>query len=823
MRANQFPSHSNVINIEKNHERIKHFYPTMPLLLEKKLPEIIFVTSFPPRECGIATYTQDLIHVLQNQFEQSFKCTICALESTIELPLYMQQPAYQLNTDVKKSFIDTANDINKNNEAKLIVIQHEFGFFALNEAAFKDFYHQINKPIVFVFHTVLPYPSAQMLVSVKDIAQIANSIIVMTKDAAKILIEVYQVALSKIHIIPHGTHLVSPVNKNNMKEKNQIQHRKVLATFGLLGSSKSIETTLTALPAIIKKHPEVLFLILGKTHPSVVKNENEKYRDMLEAKVIELGIEYNVLFVNEYLSLPKLLEYLQLTDIYLFTSKDPHQAVSGTFSYAMSSGCPVISTPIPQAKELFNDNQNIIIDFKHSEQLAIAVNSLLDNENLRAEISMNNFQKMASTAWQNSAISHAQLFKAITKNEIELHYCLPEINLNHIKNLTTTFGMIQFSKIAFPDITSGYTLDDNARALISICMHYEISHDAEELKLIETYLQFIQYCLQPNGDMLNYVNEFGAFTNQNEIENLEDSTGRTVWALGYMLHTKKNLPSHLIQKAEAILTAIIPSLDKIHSTRAMAFIIKGLYYQNNANHNELLQLFANRMVQMYKHEKAEQWFWFENYFTYGNSLLSEAMLLAYLRTHDGIYKNIAKESFDFLLSKIFANGRIKVVSNKGWHTKNEVIEIQVGGEQPIDVAYTILALEKFYSVFKLSDYKYKAITAFNWFLGANHLNQIVYNPCTGGCYDGVEEYNVNLNQGAESALSYLMARLSIERTKTFQKQLNIKRTYVMNYKRSIKNTGKTLQNNSNKIANFDSVLCNEPEHSIYNVFKEFYG
>ena len=212
-------------------------------------------------------------------------------------------------------------------------------------------------------------------------------------------------------------------------------------------------------------------------------------------------------------------------------------------------------------------------------------------------------------------------------------------------------------------------------------------------------------------------------------------------------------------------------LDKIYSTRAMAFIIKGLHYQGKHQNIHLLQTLANRLVQMYKHERSNEWYWFENYLTYGNSLLPEAMLCAYLSTGITEYKTIAKESFTFLLSKIFVDEKIKVISNKGWHLKDKIAETIVGGEQPIDVAYTILALEKFYDVFKEDEYKQKIKNAFNWFLGDNHLHQIVYNPCTGGCYDGVEEHNVNLNQGAESTVSYLLARMVIERVVVKKKQV----------------------------------------------------
>lgn len=730
---------------------------------ETQLPEILFITSYPPRECGIATYSLDLVHALNSQFENSFKTSICALESSTERHVYNQRPKFILNTDQENSFEKTAFLINKDENISLVVIQHEFGFFAKKEEKFKIFLDRIKKPIVFVFHTVLPNPDIHFKLKVQFMAIKASAIVVMTKDAAMILKNDYNIDWNKIEVISHGTHLVPPLDRIKLKEHYQLSDRKILSTFGLLGSSKSIETTLHALPAIVKVYPEVLFLILGKTHPSLVEHEGEKYRNMLEEKVIKLKIEKNVIFVNEYLPLQKLLEYLQLSDIYLFTSKDPNQAVSGTFSYAMSSGCPVISTPIPQAKELLIEKHGIIIDFENSEQLSNAVILLLSNDSLRAEISSNSFQKMAATSWQNSAIAHAFLFQKLIQNNFDLKYRKPNMNINHIRKMTTDFGIIQFSKIAIPDIHSGYTLDDNARALIAICQHYEISKNLNDLQLIDRYIQFINYCLQSNGTFLNYVNEQKEFTSQNFNENLEDSNGRAIWALGYVTSLKAVLPIDLTNLAESLIQQSIPNFAKIHSTRAMAFIIKGLYYQNKNENTILLQTIANKLVQMYKHEKSTEWYWFENYLTYGNSVLPEAMLCAYVRTHNKEYKNIAIESFNFLLSKIFVNGEIKVISNKGWMVKNLVGESVTGGEQPIDVAYTIMALEKFYYYFKIEDYKEKAIIAFNWFLGANHLRQIIYNPCTGGCYDGLEEHNVNLNQGAESTVSYLMGRLAMER------------------------------------------------------------
>jgi glycosyltransferase involved in cell wall biosynthesis len=742
------------------------------LRTERELPEILFLTSFPPRQCGIATYSQDLIRALHNKFSYSFRVRVAALEAENENHAYTNEVKYTLNTDLPGAFLQAAQKINTDSAVQIVLIQHEFGFFEKKEDEFLEFLRAITKPVIIGFHTVLPLPGERLKEKVMAIADAASSVIVMTKSSASILVSEYGIAPEKITVIPHGTHLVTHSNKEELKQKYHLTGRKVLSTFGLLSSGKSIETTLNALPAIVEQNPDVLFLIIGKTHPSVIKKDGECYREILKDKVDALQLQNHVQFINEFLALPVLLDYLQLTDLYLFTSKDPNQAVSGTFSYAISCGCPVISTPIPHAREVLQNDAGIIIAFENSNQLSNAVTTLLNDEQLRINMGSNGLHKMASTAWENAAIAHTRLFTGISSGQISLRYNLPVVNLEHIKKMTTPFGMIQFARINHPDIESGYTLDDNARALIAICQHYELTADPADIPYIETYYRFIKYCLQPDGYFLNYVNEEKNFTDQNYSTNLEDSNGRALWALGYLISVSHLLPEdnkEIRAEAASTMQKALVKVNKIHSTRAMAFVIKGLYYRNtkisSVRSLSLIRQLANRLVQMYRHEAGEKWQWFESYLTYANSILPEAMLCAWLATGELLYKEIAKTTFDFLLSMTFKGNTIKVISNKSWlHKGKEAIPVADGGEQPIDVAYTILALSKFNDVFKEEGYRNKMETSFNWFLGANHLNQVIYNPATGGCYDGLEENYVNLNQGAESTVSYLMARLTIEKT-----------------------------------------------------------
>jgi len=734
------------------------------------LAEILVITSYPPRECGIATYSQDLIKALNNKFSKSVSIKVCALETSNQHFEYPEEVKYILDTSQVTSYLSLAQTINDDENIQLVLIQHEFGLYKEQELAFLQLLYEISKPIVLVFHTVLPKPDQYLKKEVKNIIAACKSVIVMTNTSSNILMVDYGISKQKISVIPHGTHLVPRLSEVLLKEKYKLTGRQVLSTFGLLSSGKSLETTINALPAIVKQCPEVVFLIIGKTHPEVVKNDGEVYRKGLIQKVNELNLQNHVIFINKYLALPELLEYLQLTDIYLFTSNDPNQAVSGTFVYAMSCGCPIISTPIPHALEILSKDTGIIFDFNDSAQLANGVVKLLKNNSLRKTIITNTLQKIISTAWENSAVAHAMLFQKIAGDKIKIEYNLPEINLKHLKEMTTDFGMIQFSKVNQPDISSGYTLDDNARALVTTCMSFKHDGAKEQIDEIRKYLGFIKFCQQPKGDFLNYVDQDKNFTDQNKKVNLDDSNGRAIWALGYVILIKGLLPKDIIVETEAIVDKALVHIGKIESPRAMAFAIKGLYLSQrvmkSSENHRLIKTLADRLVNLYKEVATDKWEWFETNLTYANSILPEALLYTWLITKESMYKEIAITSFRFLLDKTFNENGIEVISNKTWLEKGQ----KAGrfGEQPIDVAYTIMTLGEFYDVLEDEDYRKKMIIAFNWFLGNNRLHQIIYNPCTGGCYDGLEETHVNLNQGAESTVSYLMARFTIEKYKNEQ-------------------------------------------------------
>ncbi len=635
--------------------------------------KLVFVTSYPPRECGIATFTTDLTGAIKKQMDSGIEIEICALEGLCKGLNYTAEVTYILDTTRLENYIEIAKKINEDRRVKAVMIEHEFGLFGGEFGNYLLYLlDHLDKPVVITFHTVLPRPEEKRLLVVKSLCKKVQSVLVMTHASRKLLTQEYLVPDAKIKVVPHGTHYVLWKHKEEAKEKLNLGHRPILATFGLLGRNKSIETAIDALPEIKKQFPNVLYLILGKTHPCLVEHEGEAYRELLEERIKQQELGENVQFVNRFLELEELLAYLSITDVYLFTSKDPNQAVSGTFAYAMSSACPIIATPIPHAVELLSDDAGILVDFEQAGQVAQAAICLLNDRERREQMGCNAFHKTRFTVWENVANQTMALFKPFIE-QANYRYRIPPINLDHIEYLTTERGIIQFSKMDIADLDSGYTLDDNARVLIALARHYELTKEESDLKHIRTYLGFIRYCQQPDGSFINYVDYNGSRGILNNSENLEDSNGRAIWALGYFL-SLNIFEKHLVDIAKDCMQNVLQNIERISSPRAMAFIIKGLYYYRQNNHDlklsSLIDMFAERMLGCYNQVADKKWHWFEEYLTYANALLPEAMMFAWKATGNITYRIIAKSTIDFLLSILFKEDRIKVISNNGWFHKS---------------------------------------------------------------------------------------------------------------------------------------------------------
>lgn len=720
----------------------------------------LVLTSYPPRVCGIATYAQDLLTALKRMYGNAFAFRICALEKGPRSYEYPSEVKCILNTLDEASYSALARRINTDPRISRVWVQHEFGLFPGGDGRFLlNLLRSIQKPVSITFHTVLREPSPERRQMVQALAQRAHAVIVLTERSRDLLQDLYAVPMEKLHVIPHGTHVILSEGRETMKRKLGLDGRMVLANFGLLSENKGIETAIEAMPAIVRSEPRALYLVMGRTHPDIVKQQGERYRRSLEARVRELGLQDHVRFVDRYMELHELLDYLCATDVYLFTSKDPQQAVSGTFVYAMGCGCAVISTRIPHAEEMLGD-AGILIDFNSSGQLADAAIKLLQDDTLRTQMGRNALSRMSATSWDNIAIAHASALNGGRVPAVKR----PPIKLDHLRRMTTSHGMLQFCDLNQPDPGSGYTVDDNARALIAVAMLAEVTGRVEN-ELIATFLDLIGECQQPDGSFLNYMDVHGRFTAQNSEVNLDDPNGRAIWALGTVASTR-SIPREFRDQAVVLLRNALPHVLQIRSPRAIAFIMKGLYAYNTDRADERIRKEIDRLgsrllVGVAAHFSTD-WNWIEPEMTYGNAVIPEALLIGFLATGDKLYERTARATLDFLVEHTFLNGKFRGISNFGWMKKGR--KRHPFGEQPIEAAYTILALEQFWNAYGTPQYLRDMRKAFHWFLGENHLHQCIYDRTTGGCRDGLEEHNVSLNQGAESTVCYLIARLALQRS-----------------------------------------------------------
>ena len=727
---------------------------------------IAFLSTFPPRQCGMATFTADLANSVDQMFGPFIESKIVAMNTNdISHLLYSDKVIFQISQPNERDYVNTAYNLNQLERIKLVNIQHEFGIFGGEYGShLLLFLEKLQKPAVITLHTVLPNPNERMLGVVQTAMKYSKGMIVMTNRAKELLKSDYGLDQNHIQVIPHGIHHVPYRTSENAKSSLGFSGRLVLSTFGLLNSGKGIEYVIESLPPVVEKFTNVLFLVIGVTHPVVLKQEGENYRNFLINKVYELGLSDHVLFYNNYFHPNHLLKFLEATDIYLSPSLDPNQAVSGTLSYALGSGRPVISTAFAQAKEDITDNVGMLVDFNKPQAYTDAVIKLLSDDELRLQMGKNAYFRTRYRTWQNVALSYLKYFSQFVPELIPGQRKLPPIKLAHLVKLTDDFGVIQFAKLTEPDNSSGYTLDDNARALIVATLHYKKFRTPFSLKLAYTYLNFLCRVIKPDGYFNNYVGPNRAVDEQrNRQENLEDASARALYALA-QVSTSKQIPKRLRKQAHSIFEKSFRKNVAFSSPRAIASYIKALSlllskWKEPKTLAELIHL-CEQLVTLYDKTHTPEWEWFEPYLTYSNAILPEALVLGYKTTGEKKYLEIAQKTFDFLIKHTFKDDIYISIGQSGWFPKEG--ERQYFDQQPEDAAATVEALNTMFQVTKGKHYKELAHKTFNWFLGANVLGQVVYEWSTGGCYDGVGEKYINLNQGAESTISYLLARLSLE-------------------------------------------------------------
>jgi len=726
-----------------------------------KFHNILHISTFPPRECGIATFCQDLTEAFNKKFNPVVKTQICAInEQATSIYNYNSNVIESIAATELDNYVSLAQKINSKNNIKLVNIQHEFGIFGGEWGDYLiPFLQALEKPVVVTLHSVIPKPNERLKKTVKIIASKSQALVVMNKLSQKILTESYHIPQYKISHIPHGIPQVIYGPSKEHKKRIGLEEKTVLSTFGLISKNKGIEYTIRALPQIVKKFPNIIYLIIGETHPNVRKEQGENYRNFLNSEVKKLGLKNNVKFYNKYISLEEITRFLQATDIYVSSAIDRNQSVSGTLSYALGCGKPIISTNTEYAKHIINEKNGILVPLRSPNEISKAVIKLLKDEKRMQSMAASAYKNTRAMIWPNVAESYFKLYKKFVKIRAEENK-FPEIKFDHLIRLTDGFGIIQHARYSQPDKRFGYSLDDIARALIVCSMHYKENPSEKIYSLMQTYLDFIKFAQRKNGSFCNIV----SWQKKKDKTSKQDVQGRAIWSLGYTA-SRDYLPEEIKKQALAYFKKTLPYLQKIKAPRSIAFAMSGFYFflksfSGETKIKKTFERLADRLVDLYTKNASYDWYWFEDFLTYSNSKLPEALFAAYDLLKKEKYLEIAKHSLNFLDSVTFGPKYYTPIGQKGWYFKNK--KRSYFDQQPEDTATMVQAKILAYKITKNKKYFEDALMAFQWFLGKNHLNLMVYDEITGGCHDGLEQHGLNLNQGAESTVCYLMARLSFK-------------------------------------------------------------
>lgn len=733
--------------------------------------KIVCIGNYPPRKCGIATFTKHLLEAVQTSLPNAI-IEVVAMNDGLENYAYPAIVKKVIHDNNHSEYKEAADYINQS-KAAICLVQHEYGIFGgASGVLLLQAIKLIQIPVVVTLHTVLDKPNFHQKEVLIKLAEYASSLIVMNKLATYYLENIYGIPAKKITVIPHGVPNFNEVLVNNTAIPRLWKNKKVMLTFGLIGRSKGIEVVIKALTKVVDKHPNILYVIMGKTHPHVIRHAGEEYRQWLESLVIEHNLSKHVHFINEYIEEAKLVEYLTLADIYVTPYHNKTQVTSGTLSYGLASGCAVISTPYWHATELLQNNTGLLFDFGNSADLAEKINLLLENPGLLKQYQAQGKNVGAELIWQKVGHAYTQLLAFTIENGQIPCKLKHTYNINyddyfkttHLLRLTDDTGILQHAKGATPNFKMGYCLDDNARALLLSIYGYTYFKTNDFVALAHKYLSFIYYVSQKNGSFDNFV------TYQKTIYPSgfsEDAYGRTIWALGCLINQSPN--DSLFELGMELWHKSIGFTQQLTHTRGYANCIFGLSeyirrFPDQETFIYLLNYLATKLCQCYSKHAENGNNWFDGQFTYDNGLLPAALFKAYEITRNEQYLTFATKTMHYLEEHCFMNEHLSPIGTRKWQ-KLADDEYDLFAQQPIDVFAMIWLYQSAYIATGNKEYQTKKNLCFQWFLGNNDLEIPVYDMETGGCNDGLEEFGVNRNQGAESTLAYMLSWFIVQQGK----------------------------------------------------------
>jgi glycosyltransferase involved in cell wall biosynthesis len=731
------------------------------------------VGTYLPRRCGIATFTSDLCNSIRGILNGPGEVFAVAMDDIPKGYDYPSMVRMEIRTQEPADYRMAADYLNLS-PANVIVVQHEFGIFGGPAGNYiNHLLGALKKPVITTLHTILAKPTPEYRNSFERVLRFSERLVVMSRHGEKMLHEVYKVPQNKIAFIPHGIPDVPFIDPNFHKDEFHIAGRRAILTFGLIGPGKGIELMIQALPKVVENHPDVVYIVLGATHPGVLLHSGEKYRTGLEQMVRDRGVSDNVIFVNKFVELAELCRYIEAADIYVTPYPNQEQSTSGTLAYAIGAGKAVVSTPYWYAQELLADGQGELINFGDHRALSETINRLLADEVERHAMRKRAYLFARNMVWNQVAREYIDLAHHVINHRFEKpvplilserinpkSVDLPEINLQHLQTITDRVGLIQHAKDTIPDRQYGYSTDDNGRGLVFLALHWSLYQDRSILPLLNTYLSFV---VDAYNEKERRFRNFLSYDLKWSPEFGEDTHARALWGLGALV---PEAPNHeILVAASRLFLHALPPVTGFEHPRAIAYALIAIHcylqkFNGDTQVRQIREHLARRLMERFHTHKAEDWVWFNDVVSYANAKIPHALILAGQWIPDNEMLQMGLECLNWLLKvQTGPDSQLSLIGNHGWWSR--------GGnkahfdQQPIDTTTFVQACLEAYHSTHDPVWADHAQRCFEWFLGRNDLNVPLYDEAIGGCRDGLHSTGVNENQGAESTLSWLIALASM--------------------------------------------------------------
>lgn len=667
---------------------------------------------------------------------------------------------------------ERAADFLNLSHADVLCLQHEFGIFGGPAGGhITNLLHRARMPVVTTLHTVLAHPTGEQRRSFSELIECSSKLVVMTNHGAEMLRDIHGVSEEKISVIPHGIPDIPFTDPNFYKDHFGVAGRPVLLTFGLLSPGKGVEYAIRALPEIVQEHPDVIYIVLGATHPNLVRQNGESHRESLEQLARDLGVERNVMFVNRYVENAELCEFIGAADIYLTPYLNESQITSGTLAYCFGAGKAVVSTPYWHAAELLSDDRGVLVPFRDAKAIATGVLELFSNEARRHAMRKQAYLMGREMVWSEVALNYAKVFDEARQGFQARGRRLPpkssvfgkseslqSFRFSHLRRMSDSTGIFQHAIYSVPWFEHGYCTDDNARGLLLTVMLEQLDECDDSIASIQSSsAAFLQFAFCPeSGRFKNFMSFDRRWM---ETMGSEDSHARAIWALGAVVGRTR--VGGLRAWAASLLEQALPVVEGFTSPRAWAFVILGLHEYFRSLHGDLhahrrRDELAGRLVTLFRRNASPQWPWCEDIATYDNPRIAQALILAGRFTGDEDMKNIGLSGLEWLMDRqIGMDGCFRPIGSNGFWKRGE--DAALHDQQPLEAAAAVSACIEAFNATGDPIWKISAKRAFEWFLGRNDLRLPLYDPSTGGCFDGLHDNRVNQNQGGESTLSFLLA------------------------------------------------------------------